>query len=218
MSIYTLYVKTHNKTGLKYLGFTKLDPFTYKGSGKYWNSHLKVHGNDVTTAILFQSQSKSDIKPIGLQYSKLWNIVESTEWANLKPEDGYGGYVPKHLRPDTRGDKNGRYDSNIYTFYNLDTGKVVSSTRYNFYNTYNIRSSGVCDLIKGVRFEINGWSMTPVRQQLPTYQFHHMTTNITVYMTQRDFCDQYQLRYSIITEVINRYGRRKSYKGWSVIT
>ena len=135
MSIYTLYVKTHNKTGLKYLGFTKLDPFTYKGSGKYWNSHLKVHGNNVTTAILFQSQSKSDIKPIGLQYSKLWNIVESTEWANLKPEDGYGGYVPKHLRADRQGDKNSRYDSNIYTFYNLDTGKAVSSTRYNFYNT-----------------------------------------------------------------------------------
>lgn len=31
--MYKLYLKTHNKTGMKYLGQTKQDPFEYRGSG-----------------------------------------------------------------------------------------------------------------------------------------------------------------------------------------
>ena len=36
-----LYVKTHNKSGLKYLGKTIQNPFKYKGSGTYWLRHIK---------------------------------------------------------------------------------------------------------------------------------------------------------------------------------
>lgn len=93
MSIYTLYVKTHNKTGKKYLGQTKSkDPHKYKGSGIYWNNHCKVHGYDYTTEIIRECQSKSELKEWGIYYSELWNIVESEEWANLKPETGEGGF------------------------------------------------------------------------------------------------------------------------------
>ena len=47
-----LYIKTHNVTGLKYLGKTEsCDPHKYKGSGKYWNIHLKKHGNDYSKQI-----------------------------------------------------------------------------------------------------------------------------------------------------------------------
>lgn len=48
MIIY-LYLKTHNTTGLKYLGKTVKDPSTYKGSGLHWTRHLAKHGNDVNT-------------------------------------------------------------------------------------------------------------------------------------------------------------------------
>lgn len=42
----TLYIKTHNKTGLKYFGkTTSNDPYKYKGSGSYWLDHLKVKEN-----------------------------------------------------------------------------------------------------------------------------------------------------------------------------
>jgi hypothetical protein len=41
-----LYVKVHNKTGLKYLGKTIQDPYKYGGSGVHWSSHVKKHGND----------------------------------------------------------------------------------------------------------------------------------------------------------------------------
>lgn len=90
MTIY-LYVKTHNKTGLKYLGKTKQNPTKYKGSGKRWKNHIKVHGNDVTTKILLATEDEVEIRETGLFFSKIWNVVESQDWANLKPETGDGG-------------------------------------------------------------------------------------------------------------------------------
>ena len=87
----TLYLKTHNKTGLKYLGKTEKDLKTYKGSGVYWKNHIKKHGNDVTTKILYQSKSKEKIRDKGLYYSKKYNVVASKEFANLMEENGIGG-------------------------------------------------------------------------------------------------------------------------------
>lgn len=87
-----LYVKQHNKTGLKYLGKTvKSDPDKYQGSGKIWKSHIKKYGYDVTTDILKICETQEELKYWGEYYSDLWNIVESTEWANLIPEKGDGG-------------------------------------------------------------------------------------------------------------------------------
>lgn len=87
-----IYVKTHNVTGLKYLGKTKSeDPHSYRGSGKRWKLHIKKHGYDVTTEILRECISNEEVKEWGLYYSKLWNVVASNEWANLKVEDGDGG-------------------------------------------------------------------------------------------------------------------------------
>ena len=91
MIIY-LYVKTHNKTGLKYLGkTTKKDSHKYFGSGIRWLNHLNKHGYDYTTDILRECHSEEELKEWGLYYSNLWNIVESKEWANLKTEEGQGG-------------------------------------------------------------------------------------------------------------------------------
>jgi len=86
-----LYLKTHNKTGFKYLGKTVSNPETYKGSGKIWRRHLNKHGDDVSTQILAVCQTKNELREAGLYYSALWNIVESTEFANLMPEMGDGG-------------------------------------------------------------------------------------------------------------------------------
>lgn len=116
MVIYTLYVKTHRKTGLKYLGKTKQDPYEYLGSGKRWTRHLKKHGNDVDTQVLQRCFSNSSVKAWGLFYSKLWSVVESKKWANLRPEDGDGGdtsmcdaFKEWIKRRDITGPKNPRY-------------------------------------------------------------------------------------------------------------
>lgn len=88
---FCLYIKTHNTTGMKYFGYTSKDPFEYKGSGKYWLRHLSVHGNDVTTKIFAHCKDLDEVSEVGLMFSKQHNIVESSEWANLKEESGTGG-------------------------------------------------------------------------------------------------------------------------------
>ena len=97
-----LYVKEH-KSGLKYLGKTEAkNPDRYAGSGTRWLNHLKVHGGgkkNVTTTILFESEDKEEIKEKGLYYSELWNIVEDPSWANLKLEEGDGGFT--HINSDS---------------------------------------------------------------------------------------------------------------------
>lgn len=91
MTIY-LYIKKHKVTGLKYLGMTtQKDPHAYRGSGKYWRRHIKKYGNDVETTILLVTESKNELKETGIFFSKIWNIVNSKDWANLTVENGEGG-------------------------------------------------------------------------------------------------------------------------------
>jgi hypothetical protein len=87
-----LYVKTHNKTGLQYLGKTaSKDPHKYPGSGADWRAHLKEHGADYTTEIIRECQTNEELSEWGRYYSNLWNVVKSTNWANRIPETGGGG-------------------------------------------------------------------------------------------------------------------------------
>jgi len=89
-----LYVKQHNTTGLKYLGKTIQENHdAYMGSGERWLNHLRKHGEDVSTEIVFRSDDPKEIRKRGLELSEKWNIVESKEWANIKPESGDGGFV-----------------------------------------------------------------------------------------------------------------------------
>lgn len=97
MTKYTLYVKTHRVTGLKYLGQTTQNPFKYKGSGIDWKAHVKQYGYDVDTEILLQTSNKHEITSYGRYYSKVWNIVDGQDdygnkiWANRIPETTAGG-------------------------------------------------------------------------------------------------------------------------------
>ena len=97
MSSKTIYIykKTHNKTGLNYLGKTVRDPFIYRGSGKRWKAHISKHGYDVTTEILKECQTNEEINYWGTYYSNIWDVVKSNEWANLRPETGDGGDTSK---------------------------------------------------------------------------------------------------------------------------
>jgi len=93
-----LYIKTSPK-GLKYLGKTIKDPFKYIGSGLVWLNHIKKHKiktKDIITEILFVGYNNDEIKEKGTYYSQLYNIVESEEWANLKIENGDGGWSGWH--------------------------------------------------------------------------------------------------------------------------
>lgn len=89
MTIYP-YVKTHNQTGLKYLGKTSRNPYKYRGSSKIWLTHLKENGVDISTEVIKECETQEELCFWGKHYSKLWDIVEDPSWANKIPETGGG--------------------------------------------------------------------------------------------------------------------------------
>lgn len=99
MTIY-LYIKTHNITGLKYLGMTRRQDYhAYPGSGKHWIRHLKKHGYDYSTEIIYQTDCYEDFKAYAKEFSLQNDIISSKEWANLMLEQGDGGdtsHSPKY--------------------------------------------------------------------------------------------------------------------------
>lgn len=93
-----LYIKQHTATGLKYFGKTVQNPYTYKGSGKYWKKHIKKHGVDkvITCLVLGPYTNESQIEKDALLFSDSMGIVGSKEWANLVNENGLVGQSPGH--------------------------------------------------------------------------------------------------------------------------
>lgn len=99
---YILYIK-ESPTGLKYLGkFTYNENYKnktvdkYTGSGLHWMRHLKAHKftiKDIKTIVLFETTSKTELKEKGLYYSKLYDVVNNKEFANLTEEKGDGGVI-----------------------------------------------------------------------------------------------------------------------------
>lgn len=89
-----LYIKQHNKTGLKYFGkHTGADPVLYEGSGTYWKRHLNKHGNDVSTIWCELFTDRELLTEYALTFSSENNIVASDDWANIIPENGLDGNV-----------------------------------------------------------------------------------------------------------------------------
>lgn len=99
-----LLIKEHKDTGLKYLCYTQKDNHSkYTGSGVYWLKHIKEHGYNVSTKLIFKSESYDEFKKVAIETSNKFNIVESDEWANLRIEEGDGGDTVSQKRWITDG-------------------------------------------------------------------------------------------------------------------
>lgn len=86
-----LYIKRCH--GMWYFGKTTQDPFKYTGSGVVWSDRLKKYGKD-SVETLWVSDAYSDpavLQEVALAFSRENLIVESAQWANLKPENGIDG-------------------------------------------------------------------------------------------------------------------------------
>lgn len=88
-----LCIKQHSITGLKYFcKTTRPDPYTYKGSGVYWTTHINKHGKQyVETLWLSELYYDTSIVEHALQFSYENDIVKSNDWANQKIENGLDG-------------------------------------------------------------------------------------------------------------------------------
>jgi hypothetical protein len=130
MNIYQptwLMIKQHNQTGLKYFcKTTRKDPIKYLGSGKYWKRHLAVHGKDVSTIWCHQYDNEELLKEEALAFSASHDIVESPNWANLKPETGVdgGGVIGRIVRSDTKQKISA---ARLGTKRNPSTGQKISN-------------------------------------------------------------------------------------------
>lgn len=94
MCIY-LYHKRHTITGLNYFGKTRRDPTKYLGSGLHWVRHLKKHGRHVENVEVWKFDDLDECSKFAVEFSTKHNIVESSEWANLKIENGRDGGFDK---------------------------------------------------------------------------------------------------------------------------
>lgn len=91
--MFRLMIKTHRTTNFKYLCVTTKEDYEgYCGSGVRWRKHLKKHGFDVSTELLFEHESRDFVfKSVCLYFSELYDVVNSDDWANLILEDGNTG-------------------------------------------------------------------------------------------------------------------------------
>jgi len=226
MAIY-LYKKTHNKTGLQYLGKTKRDPFNYRGSGKYWQNHINKHGNDVTTEILKECSCNEEIKEWGIYYSKLWNVVESTEWANLKEERGDGGgqlmidpqIKEKHRNACIDAGK----DPALREKRKIRQTIRANSPQHRERMKFNNPSKMMNNRIKLSNARHRDWNREEYRNKMSgeshykydssEYHFINKSGDIEK-CTSRALAEKYSIHHSNVRHVI--LGRRKSCGGWTL--
>ncbi len=83
-----IYRKTHKKTGKMYIGRTQQDPYRYEGSGRAWREHLKEHGYDMDTEILFSSDKQAEVKQFCIDFAVGNEYWKEDAYFNECREDG----------------------------------------------------------------------------------------------------------------------------------
>ena len=152
-----LYIKTHLGTGLKYFGKTYKNPEKYKGSGKYWKRHLKLHGDNVKTEILGIFYDETKCKDAALKFSIENNIVKSDEWANLILENGLDGMPEGNLISDETKRKISK--SLI--------GKPSIKSKYVLKESREVRAERSRKIAKGTIWVNNGTECMRIKLPLP---------------------------------------------------
>lgn len=238
MTIYLL-KKTHSVTGLNYLCKTTQNPLKYRGSGKYWKLHLQKHGNDHITEILKECSTNDEVKHWGLYYSNLWDVVESDEWANLKPEDGDGGSAKGHSKSKSSVEKRSgdfhprrknpdKWDAGMASLKGRDswwatgenssmnnplTIEKISASQSKFLkenpDKHPSKNPKVLE-----KWRENRKGANHPRHDSTVYSFMNKKSGEIVKMTRHEFYEKFDLKNQMgnLSEMIA--GRRKSVKGW----
>jgi hypothetical protein len=202
--MYSVYVKTHLKSGVRYLGFTKHNPFTYPGSGKEWKKLLRHYPSEVKTEVIAVSENKKTINELGRYYSKLWNIVTGCDdygnklWANMIPETGGGGvngndhYTRKKDYVCLSKKEISQYQTKL-----LETGHHV------------FQQPGHYDSVRSAMLGKNNVNYNP-----KLFRWVNNLTGEEIYCTMNELCKKYNLDIRNVWPVAT--GNRKTHKGWTI--
>jgi GGDEF domain-containing protein len=170
----------HNKTGLKYFGKTRVhhtikDLKKYGGSGKYWKRHLKKHGKDISVSIFYQTKNLELASSLALMYSRFWNITESKDYANLKPENAKDGFASDEDNPSKKPENRKRLSEiNKGFLYIKVNGKRITSKEYrenyDYYSNFH-KTKGLVLCI------VNNEIKTVIKEEFYNNNYDTPTTN-----------------------------------------
>jgi hypothetical protein len=111
-----------------------------KANGMFGKTHSEKVKKD------FAERAKRTF--FGKSYEKLLGFERAQKLKKLRSE--------KAKNKNNSRENNPRFDKNIYTFYNVETGNILNCNRYTFYKSYSINKGGVSDMINnGVTY--NRW-------------------------------------------------------------
>jgi hypothetical protein len=217
-----LYIKQHNKTGLKYFGKTTEDPYTYTGSGLHWKNHLRKHGNDVSTIWVKEFTDPTKLSEYALNFSKENDIVESKEWANLIPENGFDGApAGNKLSPLSRTKMKDAWTPQRRAEQALRT-KILNQNR----QSLTCPHCGIVGKSPGnmKRYHYDNCNLIRPRQKkerrkiqnkMTFWTFRSPDGGILSTSKLREFCRLHSLNNGCMSDVAN--GNRKQYKGWTFV-
>lgn len=203
MIIY-LCVKTHSKTGLKYLCKTIKDPFKYNGSGIDWKTHLKEYGKEHTTIVLKECATQSELSYWGRFYSDLWNVADSIDWANRIPETGAGS--GSHLKGKSRPESTKQKIKQNH--HKKQPGYIAPKLGDN----HPMRRQEIIEKFKGDR---NYQSKPDFKYNSMIFTWKNKITGEIVTMSHLEFYKKYNLISSNVVRTIK--GNSKSVGGWELI-
>ena len=147
---YFIYLK-ESPLNLKYIGKTEKDPFEYNGSGIYWKNHLNKNNftsKDIKTTILFETTSKEELRKMGLHFSKIYDIVNNKNFANLINEEGQGG---KTFYGENHPSK--KFGENLKKYWTIENRKKQSEKmKLNNPSKLDYVKEKLSNLKKGVKF------------------------------------------------------------------
>lgn len=133
---------TSDETKIKLSGPNPLKSNKGEKNGMY----NKTHTDDVKSKLSLEATERFK----GKSYEEMYGIEKANELKLIRSKNAKG--------KNSKGENNSRYDKNEYVFYNIDTGIIEKSTRYDFYTKYNINKGGVCGMInQGSTYK--GWKI-----------------------------------------------------------
>jgi hypothetical protein len=203
MTIYYLYIKTHKNTGLKYLGQTSKNPYTYKGSGIDWKQHLKIHGDDHDTEIILQTDNWKQLTDSGRYYSRYYNIVGAQDdfgnkiWANkISESGGGGGNGPSSHSEETKNlmrviQKQSNSDPLVKLKHKISAYQAYKNPEY--------------------KNKISGKNNHKYDHTI--YKFIHIS-GLEEICTRQELIKKYDLESRLLHRILKRI--RKSHKGWAI--